>query len=332
MYEDYFGLRERAFDLSLNPRYFILMPMHREALANIQYAVHTKQGITILIGEPGTGKTLVLRRALGGDVGTGSPLTWIGTGGPPTWISINNPALTRDEFFECLTERFGLGHEAAGSKTRFLRLFEEALREQRAQGRAIVLVIDEAQSISDDLLEEIRLLANIEGDTGKLLSVVLAGQPELGRRLNQPHLQQLKQRVALRCVLESLSAQGTATYIAGRVRVAGGDPAALFSREAVIAVHEHSCGIPRTISVICESALLLAFAAARPRVGSDIVVEVARDLDFAVGQQRLTVSTDDTSASGHSFRSPEAETGIASRVSTAGAVHADPVGRRVWRQ
>jgi general secretion pathway protein A len=309
MYEDYFGLRERAFDLSLNPRFFLVLPMHREALANIQYAVHTRQGITVLIGEAGTGKTMVLRRALAGDIGSGSPLTW---------ISINNPTLTRDEFFECLTERFELGPEAAGSKTRFLRLLEQALREQRAQGRALVLVIDEAQSIPDDLLEEIRLLANLEGDAGKLLSVVLAGQPELGRRLHQPQLRQLKQRVALRCVLESLSVQETATYIAGRIRVAGGDPAALFSREAVVSVHEHSGGIPRTISVICESALLLAFADARQKVGSDIIVEVARDLDLAGGQPQPSAAGGHTGgARVHPFRSPVSDTASGPRPSVA---------------
>jgi general secretion pathway protein A len=295
MYEAFYGLRERAFDLSLNPRFFLVLPMHREALASIQYAVETKQGITVLIGEAGTGKTMVLRRALAGDVSGDSPVTW---------ISVNNPALTRDEFFECLSDRFELGPEAAGSKTRFLRLLEEALREQRAQKRALVLVIDEAQSIPDDLLEEIRLLANIEGDAGKLLSVVLAGQPQLGVRLNQPQLRQLKQRVALRCVLDPLNVQGTATYIAGRIRVAGGDPAALFSREAVLAVHEHSGGIPRTISVICESALLLAFADGRQKIGSDVISEVARDLDFAVGQQHSGATGSSTGAKVHSFRSP----------------------------
>lgn len=311
MYEEFFGLRERAFDLSLNPRFFLVLPMHREALASIQYAVQTRQGIAVLIGEAGTGKTMVLRRALAADAAGGSALTW---------ISVNNPTLTRDEFFECLTERFELGAEAAGSKTRFLRLLEEALRDQRSQGRARVLVIDEAQSIPDDLLEEIRLLANIEGDAGKLLSVVLAGQPQLGVRLNQPQLRQLKQRVALRCVLDPLTVQGTATYIAGRIRLAGGDPAALFSREAVLAVHEHSGGIPRTISVICESALLLAFADGRQKIGSDIITEVARDLDYAVRQQPSAADGHHTGTKVHPFRSPTPGPRGVSRSSVAGGL------------
>jgi len=131
------------------------------------------------------------------------------------------------------------------------------------------------------LLEEVRLLANIETDTAKLLLVILTGQPELGARLNDPGLRQLKQRVALRCHLEPLDARETAGYIAGRIRVAGGNPAAIFSRDAVLAVNAHGGGIPRTISVICGNALLTAFAAGQRPVTPDIIAGIARDFDLA---------------------------------------------------
>lgn len=270
MYEQYFGLRERAFDLSPNPRFLLLIPMHREALSNLEYGITSRQGITLLVGEAGTGKTSVIRRALALRLERAEPRV--------SCVYLNNPTLTRAEFIEFLAEGFGL--PAGCSKVRLLRELEALLRQQRAAGQRYALVIDEAQALPDDLLEEVRLLANIELDTEKLLPLVLAGQPELADRLNQPHLRQLKQRVALRCSLAALTLNETATYVAGRIRVAGGDPARLFSRDAILALHEHARGIPRTISVICENALLTAFATARPQVDAGLIHEVSRDFDL----------------------------------------------------
>jgi len=197
-------------------------------------------------------------------------------------VYINNPVLTREEFYESLVAAFGLPREADRSKAWFVAAFDRMLRERHARGASRpVLVIDEAQSLPPELLEEIRLLANIETDTAKLLLVILTGQPELAERLNDPGLRQLKQRVALRCQLDPLSARETAGYIAGRIRVAGGNPAAIFSREAVLAVDAHARGIPRTISVICGNALLTAFAVGQRPITADIITEVARDFDLA---------------------------------------------------
>ena len=131
-----------------------------------------------------------------------------------------------------------------------------------------------------ELLEEIRLLVNIESHTEKLLPLVLAGQPELATRLNEPELRQLKQRIDLRCMLAPLSLQESATYISFRIQRAGGDPGRMFSREAVLAIHEHACGIPRTISVICDNALLNGFALQRRQVDADLIVETCRDFDL----------------------------------------------------
>jgi general secretion pathway protein A len=141
-------------------------------------------------------------------------------------------------------------------------------------------VIDEAQALPDEILEEIRLLANMETPTHKLLPVVLAGQPELAERLNEPRLRQLKQRIALRCELKPLDLSDTAAYIASRLRTAGGDPANIFTRQAVTLIHEYSHGLPRTISVMCDNALMSGFALDQRPVDGDIVLEVCRDFDL----------------------------------------------------
>jgi hypothetical protein len=160
------------FDLSPNPKYLLMTPRHREALANL-HAISSRKSITLLLGEAGTGKTTLVRAALESDACRGARI-----------LHLNNPALNRNEFIEFLARGFDLGAEAMTSKTAMLHELERVLRERRAEGETIALVIDEAQSLSHELLEEIRLLANIETSTEKLLPVVLAGQPELADRLN----------------------------------------------------------------------------------------------------------------------------------------------------
>jgi len=205
-------------------------------------------------------------------------------------IYLNNPALSRGEFLEMLANRFEFGVEAARSKTVLLEQIDRTLRERRSRGEITALVIDEAQSLSLELLEEIRLLANIETPSEKLLPLVLAGQPELSDRLNDPVLRQLKQRVALRCELTPLDLAETAAYIASRIRTAGGQASKLFTREAVVLIHEFSGGIPRTISVMCDNALLGGMALGRQPVDREIVSEVCRDFDLR-GQGARPVET-----------------------------------------
>jgi general secretion pathway protein A len=276
MYEAFFGLRERPFGLTPNPRFVLVTPTHREALGNLEYALTSRQGVMLLVGEAGTGKTTMLRRALA--------LRAERAGGIVHCVHLSNPALTRAEFVEALAHGFGLSEEAARSKTRLLLELEQTLRQRREQGVLSALMVDESQSLSDELLEEVRLLANIESDTEKLLPIVLAGQPELSERLNQWHLRQLKQRVTLRCVLQPLTLQETAAYIAGRIRLADGDPGRLFDRDAVIAIFDRSRGIPRTIGVLCDNALLTAFALDRPQVTADLIDQVSLDFDLQHGE------------------------------------------------
>ena len=176
-----------------------------------------------------------------------------------------------------LTHRFGLSPQVSTSKTSLLAELERVLRERRAHGEITALVVDEAQSLTTELLEEVRLLGNIETPEEKLLPLILAGQPELGTRLEQPSLRQLKQRVALRCELAFLQLPETAAYIASRIKTAGGTPSQLFTRESIVLIHEYSRGIPRTISVICDNALVSGLALDRRPVDRAIVLEVCED-------------------------------------------------------
>jgi len=268
MYQHFYGLRELPFELTSDPRYLFCTARHRQALSSLQYGLSGAKSVTVLIGEAGTGKTTLLHAAIESE-----PCRDV------QCVYVNNPALTRGEFIEGLAQWFGLGSEA-GSKPTILAELERALRDRRARGVTTALVVDEAQSLSAKLLEEMRLLANMETPARKLLPLILAGQPELSVRLNESRLRQLKQRVALRCALSPFSLEETAAYIASRIRTAGGDASKLFTREAVVLVHEYARGIPRTVNVLCDNALLSGMALGRQPVGRDIVWDVIKNLDL----------------------------------------------------
>jgi type II secretory pathway predicted ATPase ExeA len=270
MYESFYGLRERPFDLTPNPRFLFMTGQHREALTTLEYGLSRRTGIALLVGDAGTGKTTIVHAALQADSVRRSHVVYL-----------NNPALTRTEFVEFLAAGFGLSAAAAASKTRCLAELTEVLATRHAAGTMAALIIDEAQCLPDGLLEEIRLLANIESAAEKVLSIILAGQPELAARLNHPSLRQLKQRIGLRCALEPLTAAETNSYISARVRTAGGDAASVFTPDAIQTIHDRSGGIPRTISVICDNALVSGFALDRRPVDRAIVLEICRDFDFA---------------------------------------------------
>lgn len=269
MYEPYFGLRERPFDLVPNPRFLFLPPRQQEAFSNLRYGLGGARGLTLLIGEAGTGKTTLMHAVLE-EIDAAHAQC----------VLVSNPTLTRDEFYEFLAQGFRLPVDTARSKTRFLAALEEHLLKRHEAGQLTALIFDEAQGLPYELLEEIRLLSNMEISTVKLLNVVLAGQPELAARLNEVRLRQLKQRIAVRCELAPFTFEESAAYIAGRLRIAGGEPAAIFSREAILAIHAASAGLPRTINVICENALIGGLAAQVKPVTRAIVEEVCRDFDL----------------------------------------------------
>jgi general secretion pathway protein A len=269
MYEAFYGLRERPFELTPNPRFLLMTPRHREALTTLEYGLTARTGIALLLGEAGTGKTTIVHAALQSQRVRQSRAVYL-----------NNPALTRTEFVEFLAAGFGLTADAARSKTRCLSELTEVLVTRHAAGVMSALVIDEAQCLPDELLEEVRLIANIESATEKLLSIVLAGQPEIAYRLNQPSLRQLKQRIGLRCMLTALSLAETSAYVRERMRIAGGETDDVFTDDAIQMIHDRSRGIPRLISVIADNALVTGFALDYRPVDRDVILEVCRDFDF----------------------------------------------------
>ena len=273
MYESFYGLRERPFELTSCARFVVMTAKHREALSALEYGIRAGNGITLLVGEAGTGKTTMVRLAFGARV-DGTP------GEGQRWVCVNNPALTRQEFLDTLAHGFQLSPEASTSKSRFLRELERSLIEEHPGGGMCGLVVDEIQSAPPDVLEELRLLANLESDTAKLLRVVLVGQPAFARRVNHPDLAHLKQRIGLRCTLPALDVRETAIYLPRRITLAGGTPEEVFTRDGVLAIYNRSGGIPRTVNVIADNALLTGFAADRRPVDAELVLEVCRDLDL----------------------------------------------------
>ncbi len=269
MYTEFYGLKALPFELSPDPRYLMLTDRHREALANLQYGISSRKSLTLMTGEAGTGKTTLINAALASPACRGAQI-----------VHLTNSMLSREEFIEFLAGAFGLSPEASRSKTKMLAELQQELQRRRDAGVTTALVIDEAQCLERDLLEEIRMLSNIETPSEKLLPLVLVGQPEFAERLNLPSLRQLKQRVALRCELAPLSAAETAAYVAGRVTIAGGDATTMFTRDAINEVHRGSGGIPRTIGVICDNALVSGFASGVKPITGQIVREVCMDFDL----------------------------------------------------
>jgi general secretion pathway protein A len=285
MYGEYYGLKESPFDLTPNSRFLFLSTRQREALGNLRYALGSSKGFTLILGDAGTGKTTLVRAALSelGDT-------------PYRYVLISNPTLGREEFYEYLARSFALSEEARTSKTRFLLDLQQDVEARFAAGGLTGLIIDEAQSMPHELLEEIRLLGNIETAATKLLNIVLIGQPELADRLNDVSLRQLKQRVALRCELKPLTLNETTSYIAGRLRIAGGMPEKIFTHEAVVRIYQASAGIPRTINVVCDNALISGFAAQTKPITVAFVEDVCRDFDLQNGQQSQAAALEPATA------------------------------------
>jgi general secretion pathway protein A len=268
MYEAFYGLRERPFALTPNPRFLLLTPGHRRALVSIELGIAGRKGIVSLIGEAGTGKTTVARALMA------KP------GSRTIYVYLNQSLVSAADLRQCLTRSFDLAPAAETSNTELIFALTRRLSTTHQQDRSVALIVDEAQALSDELLEEVRLLSNIETLDGKLLTLVLIGQPQLASRLNEDRWQHLKQRIEIRSVLAPLDLPQTAAYIWSRVSTAGGDASQMFSADAVRLIHERSRGIPRSISVITENALMAGFAEQERPVTRRLVVRVCEELDM----------------------------------------------------
>jgi general secretion pathway protein A len=266
MYNAFFGFSESPFNLSPDPAFFFRSEQHEEALANLVYGVQARKGFIVLSGEVGTGKTTMLeclRDYLEAQY--------------TEFAFIFNSRITVDQFFEMIAYDLDLPCQRA-SKTEVLFALNKLLVEQTVEGRTVVLIIDEAHNLEWDVLEEVRLLGNLENRDGKLLQIILSGQPELERKLDAPNLRQLKQRVVLRCNLEPFTLRDSVGYIVSRLEHAGMPDQALFSEELMSEIHVRAQGIPRVINALCDNLLLTAFAMESRTCMMDMLDEVCRDM------------------------------------------------------
>ena len=269
MYNDFYNLKRTPFGLTPDPKYIFKTESHLEVTANLKYGIEQSKGIVVVIGEVGTGKTTTLRSLIqqfGHDI---------------LAVYIFNPYLTVSEFFELFADGLKLGLPRTVSKADLLTAIGRTLAVRHARGLRTVLVVDEAHGLSTALLEEIRLLANFETNSEKLLQVILCGQPELRGILNQPQLRQLKQRVSLRSTIAPLSAPEVGKYIRFRLKTAGAERVDLFDAAAVELISQVSLGVPRVINNICDNALLYGYAGGHSVITSDIIREVIATLDIS---------------------------------------------------
>ncbi|HEV2278923.1 MAG TPA: AAA family ATPase [Acidobacteriaceae bacterium] len=281
MYKAYFGLTRNPFELTPDPTCFVATRRHNEALAALYYGVRWHKGFVVVTGEVGTGKTMLLRCLL----------NLLKDSQDVAYAYIFNSRLSTTEFLQYILTDLGI--PAAGrNKSEMLFDFGKFLISRGENNQTTVLIVDEAHALSDDLLEEIRLLSNLETTDTKLLQIVLVGQPELDLKLDSEHLRQLKQRVALRAQLRELDLDEAQEYITQRLQIAGAPEEAepVFPAEAVLAIHRHSKGLPRLINTICENSLIAAFAQQLRQVTPEIVDKVAADFRLNVVHPAAPVS------------------------------------------
>jgi len=272
MYLEFYGLKDFPFRLAPDPKYLFKSEGLMEVLANLQYGIEDAKGLLVITGEVGTGKTTALR----------SHLASQGTDMLSAYIF--NPLLSTEEFYDTLAGEFRLRTQA--TKSAMLRSIGSLLLSRHFKGLRTVLIIDEAHLLPLHLLEEIRLLSNFETSREKLVQIILCGQPELGAVLEVPEMRQLKQRVSLRCQVNTMNLIETADYINCRLQVAGAIDDGPFTTEAVLAIHRISGGIPRMVNNICDNALLTGYSQDARCITPEIVTEVAEVLGFQDPLQR----------------------------------------------
>ncbi len=266
IYNAYFGFTDNPFNISPDPEFLYRSPQHEEALANLIYGVQSRKGFIVLTGEVGTGKTTMLECLR-------DYLDTVRT----EFAFIFNSRLDPEQFFEMMAFDFDLDCDRK-SKTDILFALNNLLLQQAERGRTCVLIVDEAHNLEWDVLEEIRLLGNLENRGGKLLQITLAGQPELDRKLDAPNLRQLKQRIVLRCSLDPLESAEASAYVESRMARAGMPNQTVFPPQILEEIYKRSRGIPRVINLICDNLLVTAFAMEQKIATVAMLDEVCQDL------------------------------------------------------
>ena len=269
MYNEFYGLREAPFQITPDPRFLFFSDQHREAFHHVLYGIQERKGFIQLTGEVGAGKTTVCRailRRLGPEYRT---------------ALIFNPVLTSTEFFRVVVTELGLD-PGTRDRSQLLELLNAYLLEQAASGHDVVLFIDEAQDLDADLLEQVRLLSNLETDDRKLLQIVLLGQPELREKLNARSLRQLRQRITVRYHLDPLSREDTERYIGHRLKVAGANGRPSFTSWAIRTIYRYSGGIPRLVNAVCDKALLYGYVNGTECIDARAARQAIRELEGKV--------------------------------------------------
>ena len=275
MYLEFYGLARAPFEMAPDPTFLYLGEAHREGLATLLYGVRSRKGFVLLTGEVGTGKTTLLHALLGQlDASTASAF-------------IFNPKLEPLDFFRMLFDEFGIAAPRR-SKAEYLIALNAFLIQRLERDETAILIVDEAQTLSAEMLEEVRLLSNLETSSHKLLQIMLVGQPELAQMLARPELRQLRQRIVLRHHLQPFDAGETDAYLEERLQLAGYTGKELFTRSARHRIHAVTGGVPRLVNIVCDRALLAGYSRDQLAIGGTLIDEVARDLE-------LTASANGTS-------------------------------------
>ena len=274
MYKQFFHLESDPFTINPDPRFLFMMPQTLEALASLQYGIASRKGFMVLTGEVGTGKTTLLRHTLNALHRTRIHSSFI-----------FNPRLDANDFLEFVLSDFGL-QTANRSKAGMLIELNRWLVDRFRQREVCVIVVDEAQNLSSEMLEEIRLLTNLETSSEKLVQIILSGQPELEVKLRKPELRQLRQRISLWCRTQPLDEEQTRAYILARLQTAGTSEA-VFQEDAIRMIYEASGGIPRIINLICENSLIFAYVDQSAQVNTNHVTLVLQDLKLGLAEEIL---------------------------------------------
>jgi general secretion pathway protein A len=275
MYLQHYNLQQLPFRNTPDPRFFYETPRHNEALANLVYAVEQRRGFVLLSGEIGSGKTLVTHLLLE-HLEDHAQIALI-----------RNTHLNSSQLIRLVCDEFSVQVHAQADKAAMLLSLNQFLIQQLAEDRLVVIIIDEAQNLSDKVLEELRMLSNLETSSDKLLQIVLVGQPELRDKVSQPHLEQLRQRIALSYHLEPLTLEEIAQYIQHRLKIAAGDGSANveFTPEAVAKIARFSRGTPRIINGLCDNALLYGFTAQTHTIDEPLIDKVLKHSMHLVPKQ-----------------------------------------------